>query len=98
MLPRCLQKRRDFLPVRCRGRPTLPINERKRTVAETGPIPVDLHVTVEARVRKREVVHRCPPRDSGTMPCCGQTPFEVSRQDRMTVNTALVTCKGRGAS
>lgn len=39
-----------------------------------------------------DVTHRCPPDGSGTMPCCGRTPFEVSRRDRMTVHDDLVTC------
>lgn len=38
------------------------------------------------------VVHQCPPGDSGTMPCCGRTPFEVSRWDRMASDPELVTC------
>lgn len=37
-------------------------------------------------------VHACPPGDSGTMPCCGRTPFEVPEWHRMTVDPALVTC------
>ncbi len=27
------------------------------------------------------------------MPCCGLTPFEVPRTDRMTLDPKLVTCK-----
>lgn len=42
-----------------------------------------------------EVVHMCPPGDSGNMPCCGRTPFEVPRSDRMTVDSRLVTCAPR---
>jgi hypothetical protein len=38
------------------------------------------------------VVHQCPPPDSGTMPCCGRTPFEVKRTDRITMDEHLVTC------
>ena len=45
----------------------------------TGPIPV----------------HRCPPAGESVMPCCGLTPFEVPRGDRMTGDPALVTCTGR---
>lgn len=37
-------------------------------------------------------VHRCPPRGSGTMPCCDRTPFEVPHTDRMTLDDAQVTC------
>lgn len=36
-------------------------------------------------------VHQCPPVGSGTMPCCGRTPFEAIR-DRMTLDPTLVTC------
>lgn len=28
------------------------------------------------------------------MPCCGRTPFEVPRDDRMTLDESLVTCYG----
>jgi hypothetical protein len=39
------------------------------------------------------VTHLCPPGDdSGVMPCCGQTPFEVPRSDRITADKDLVTC------
>lgn len=41
-----------------------------------------------------EIVHRCPPGSSNMMPCCGQTPFEVPRWHRMTLDAALVTCSG----
>jgi hypothetical protein len=40
----------------------------------------------------RAVVHRCPPGDRGLMPCCGRTPFEVSRYDRITEDGDKVTC------
>lgn len=39
-----------------------------------------------------ETVHLCPPGDSGLMPCCNRTPFEVPRTDRMTLDRSLVTC------
>lgn len=38
-----------------------------------------------------EVTHQCPP-EGGVMPCCGLTPFEVSRTDRITEDPTLVTC------
>lgn len=41
----------------------------------------------------REITHRCPPEGSGVMPCCGRTPFEVSRSHRLTVHDELVTCR-----
>jgi hypothetical protein len=36
--------------------------------------------------------HECPPDGSGLTPCCGKTPFELPRTDRMTVHADLVTC------
>ena len=36
--------------------------------------------------------HACPPLGSGSMPCCGRTPFEVPRSHRMAVDMDLVTC------
>ena len=43
-----------------------------------------------------EVTHECPPDGAGgVMSCCGLTPFDVPRSDRMTLNPALVTC-GKG--
>ena len=44
------------------------------------------------RVLRLETMHRCPPRGATVMPCCGLTPFEVPRTDRMTVIYRLVTC------
>jgi hypothetical protein len=35
--------------------------------------------------------HRCPPKGSNVMPCCGRTPLEAV-SDRMTVVDILVTC------
>jgi hypothetical protein len=44
-----------------------------------------------------EVTHACPPDDGGgLMPCCGLTPFEVPRTDRMTLDPELVTCHKEG--
>lgn len=40
----------------------------------------------------RELVHLCPPGDSGSTPCCGRTPFELPPYDRMTSDEKLVTC------
>jgi hypothetical protein len=38
------------------------------------------------------LVHTTPPKGSGIMPCCGRTPFEVPRTDRMNSNPAYATC------
>jgi len=39
------------------------------------------------------IVHACPPDLTSIMPCCGRTPFEVPRSDRITVD-GTVTCEG----
>lgn len=41
-----------------------------------------------------ETVHACPIPGTGaaTVPCCGKTPFELPRTDRMTSDPKLVTC------
>ena len=41
---------------------------------------------------QREVIHACPPDGSGLTPCCGRTPFELPRTDRMTTDPAEATC------
>ncbi|MFJ4682015.1 hypothetical protein [Streptomyces sp. NPDC088789] len=41
-----------------------------------------------------EIVHGCPPDGSDLTPCCGKSPVELPRYDRMTINTAAVTCPG----
>lgn len=41
-------------------------------------------------------VHACPPVGSGVTPCCGRTPFELPRTDRMETDPELVTCTGQG--
>lgn len=43
-------------------------------------------------------VHACPPGESGIMPCCGRTPFEVDPSDRITASPSAVTCSTGGAS
>jgi len=40
-------------------------------------------------------VHLCPPEGSGTMPCCGASPFERTG-DRMTLDPRRVTCAIKG--
>ncbi|MER5902974.1 hypothetical protein ABT150_23190 [Streptomyces mirabilis] len=45
-----------------------------------------------------EVVHGCPPDGSGVTPCCGRTPFELPRTDRMSTDQALVTCPAAAVS
>lgn len=42
----------------------------------------------------RVLVHACPPEGSGLTPCCGRTPFELPRDERLTQYGPLVTCGG----
>lgn len=39
-------------------------------------------------------VHGCPLDGSGVTPCCGRTPFELPRTDRMATDSTPVTCPG----
>lgn len=41
---------------------------------------------------ENEVIHHCPPNGKATMPCCGRTPFEVPRSERITSQLSEVTC------
>src|SRR5690606_22100491 len=43
-----------------------------------------------------ETVHGCPPVGSGLTPCCGRTPFELPRADRIS-SEAPITCTGSAA-
>jgi hypothetical protein len=44
----------------------------------------------------RETVHKCPGRGEAVTQCCGKTPFDLPRADRMTDLAGLVTCRGKG--
>lgn len=65
-------------------------------MATTAPIVVrvegipEVAALLEAALGTR--THQCPPEGSGIMPCCGRTPFEVPRTDRMTLDSDSVTC------
>ena len=39
-----------------------------------------------------EITHMCPLVGHGYTPCCGKTPFELPRGDRLTNDADLVTC------
>lgn len=41
-----------------------------------------------------ETVHACPEDDDALTPCCGFSPFELPRTDRLTLDPELVTCDG----
>lgn len=51
----------------------------------------DLVLRLTAERDEARVVHACPPKGSGVMPCCGATPFE-KQGERLTTNPVLVTC------
>lgn len=42
-------------------------------------------------------VHLCPTGDDGVFQCCGRTPFEVPRTDRVTVDPEFVVCASTSA-
>lgn len=42
--------------------------------------------------------HLAPAIGHGTMPCCGRSPLELDRRDRMTSDPDMVTCPGRETS
>jgi hypothetical protein len=44
-----------------------------------------------AALRVAEITHRAPIA-GGTTPCCGATPFELGRFDRLTSDDSAVTC------
>jgi hypothetical protein len=39
-----------------------------------------------------EIVHACPPLGPAVTTCCGRTPFDLPRTDRLTNDPAAVTC------
>jgi hypothetical protein len=49
--------------------------------------------TVRRRAaRSTTTTHACPPGNSSLTPCCGRTPFELSRTDRLTYDQAEINC------
>lgn len=65
---------------------------------ELDPRDARMHRTFAAeldRLRPAGTVHAMVDEKTGTMPCCGRTPFEVPSTDRMAVDPlARVTCGG----
>jgi hypothetical protein len=47
----------------------------------------------EDTATQTEITHACPPGDAACTPCCGRTPFELPRTDRLTLDPTLVTCR-----
>ena len=54
----------------------------------------DLVLRLTAERDAVSVVHACPPKGSGVMPCCWATPFE-KQGERLTADPALVTSAER---
>jgi len=50
--------------------------------------PIKAHITAHTH----EVVHLAQ-NERGTMACCGRTPFELPRTDRMTFDPTQRTCQ-----
>lgn len=67
-----------------------PYNDHSRC----GPRCVAVPPPVEGR-KPTETTHDCPRDGEAVTLCCGRSPFELPRTDRMTVEAALVTCTGR---
>lgn len=64
------------------------------------PIAVWWHVDLDRRCddpepTPREVVHLSPYDGSGVTRCCGRTPLELSRTDRITTDPTAATCTPR---
>ena len=54
----------------------------------------DLVLRLTAERDEASIVHACPPKGSGVMPCCWATPFE-KQGERLTADPALVTSAER---
>lgn len=60
---------------------------------------VELHLLTDEDLlliglrRITDVVHRVPPDGAAVTPCCGRTPFELPRDEKVTSDDALVTCR-----
>ena len=44
-------------------------------------------------VEVESVVHLAPPLGQGMTPCCERTPFDLAVWDRLTTDSAAVTCQ-----
>lgn len=62
-----------------------------------GWLPAELHFSY-GPVAQQETTHMCPAQGELVTSCCGRTPFELPRADRMTLDAQLVTCPTSGTS
>jgi hypothetical protein len=51
-------------------------------------------IAMQTQPAPGETVHLSPPDGAHRTPCCGETPFDLMRTDRMTNDPSLVTCGG----
>jgi hypothetical protein len=68
--------------------------DRIRSASDLVPM-VDRGIARRAAASEADspvITHQSPPDGTGTFPCCGRTPFEVSPMERMTTDPGLVTC------
>ncbi|MFJ8583660.1 hypothetical protein ACIRD2_03230 [Streptomyces sp. NPDC093595] len=54
--------------------------------------PSDPQTTNGPQTGVQAVVHATPRKGSGLTPCCGRTPFELPRTDRISIDPFEVTC------
>lgn len=54
------------------------------------------HADLLIALANDETIHLSPLLGDAVTPCCGRTPFELPRSDRLTVHDVLVTCSGSG--
>ena len=81
------------------GVPTALSDMRCRKVERTGRVidgKAEVAVSFEDELveAKAEIIHLCPYDGTSVTPCCARSPFELKKTDRMTMDRALVTCKG----
>jgi hypothetical protein len=67
------------------------VQERRMANGEESAV-VD-RVAAETPPAETETVHACPPDGSGLTPCCGRTPFELPRTDRISSEADAITCR-----
>jgi transcriptional regulator with XRE-family HTH domain len=62
-------------------------------IALAGALGYD--VALVEREQPKSTVHHCPDDNSGVTSCCARTPYELPRDEQITEDPALVTCRVR---
>ena len=66
-----------------------------RIITDATDTSMELTVELTRVVVEREVFHGIPTNEAnGRTPCCGRSPSELPRRDRLTTNGDLITCGG----